>query len=106
MNVGVELVGSRPRPINFRLRLLGGEASLLRGQLLSTGAGSELVGLGGTPVGLDLGDVSQVSMLARLAAQLVEMAGLAAAYDEHHRDQKYENSNDHGDNGKRHCRPP
>jgi hypothetical protein len=78
MNIGVELVGSGPRPINFGLRLLGGEASLAGRQLLPAGAGSELVCLGGTPVGLDLGDISQGSMLARLASQLVAMVRLAA----------------------------
>jgi hypothetical protein len=106
MNIGVELVGPSPRPVNFGLRLLGREASLLRRQLLPASAGSKLVCLGGTPVGLDLGDISEVSMLARLASQLVAMLGLAAAYHVDHRDQKHEKSNDRGDDGERHWLPP
>jgi hypothetical protein len=106
MNIGVELVGPGPRPINLGLRLRGREAGLLGCQLLPAGASSKLVCLGGTPVGLDLGDVSQVSMLARLPSQLVAMLGLAAAYYVDHRDQKYEHSDDRGDDGENHCLPP
>jgi hypothetical protein len=106
MNIGVELVGSGPRPINFGLRLLGREASLLRRQLLPARAGSKLVCLGGTPIGLDLGDIGQVSVLARLASQLVAVVGPAPAYYIDPRDQKYEKSNDGDDNEKQHCLTP
>jgi len=106
MNIGVELVGSGPRPIDFGSSLLGREASLLRRQRLPAGTGSKLVRLGGTPVGLDLGDISQVSMLARLASQLVAMVGPAAPYYVDHRDQNYEKSKDPDDYGERHCLPP
>ncbi len=106
-NVRVEFVGSGPRPINLGLSLLGGETSLLRRQALPAGAGSKLVCLRGTPIGLDLGDISQVSMLACLASQLVAMLGLAAAGYVDHRNQNYEKSKDRGDNdGHRHGQTP
>ncbi len=79
MNVGVELVGSAPRPIDLGLSLLSREASLLRRQVHPAGAGGKLVCLGGAPVGLDLGDISQVSMLACLASQLIAMVRPTAA---------------------------
>jgi hypothetical protein len=79
MRVGIELVGSGPDFINLGLSLLGREASLLRGQPLPTGAGSKLICLSGTPVGLDLGDIGEVPMLVCFGSQLVAMLGLAAA---------------------------
>jgi hypothetical protein len=106
MNVGVELVGSGPRPINFGLSLQRLEASLLRRQRLPTGPGSKLVCLGGMPVGLDLGDVSQMPMLARLASQLVAMMGHAAPCHIERPDQNHEKSKDRGHDGERHCLPP
>jgi hypothetical protein len=99
-NVGIEFVGSDPRLIDLALSLRGRETSLLRRQLLAAGAGSKLVGLGGTPVGLDLGDISQGSMLACLTAQLLAMLGLAAPNDKDRPCHYYDN--DHGDDDDRH----
>jgi len=79
MNIGVELVGPGPRCVNLGLSLLGREASLLGRQLLPAGAGSELVCLRGTPVGLDLADIGQAAMLACETPQLVAVMRLAAA---------------------------
>ena len=106
MNVGVELIGSGPRAVDLGLSLRGREASLLRRQLIAASASSKLVGLGGTPVGFELGDISQVSMLACLRPQLLAMLGLAAAQHVNHRDQDYQNDNDHGDDDERHRQPP
>jgi hypothetical protein len=106
MDVGVKLVGSGPGLIHVGLSLRGREASLLRRQLLAAGAGSELIGLGGTPVSLELGDIRQVSMLACLVSQFLAMLGLAAAYDIDHRDQDHEKDNDRGDDDDRHFQRP
>jgi hypothetical protein len=77
-----------------------------RRQLLPAGVGSKLVGLGGTPVGLDLGNICQVSMLACLASQHVAMLRLAPAQDVGHRDRDDQHSNDRGNDGEQHWRPP
>jgi hypothetical protein len=106
MNVGVELVGPAPRLIDLGLSLRGREASLLRRQILAAGAGSKLVGLGSTLVRLDLGDISQVSMLACLATQFLAMLGLAALYDVDHRDQDHKKDNNRGDKDGPHWQPP
>jgi hypothetical protein len=103
LDVRVKLVGSSPRHINLGLSLLGREASLLRRQLLPPGAGGKFICLGGTPIGLDLGDISQVSMLACLAPQLVTMLRPTTAHYVDHCNQNDDNGNDDcSDDGERH----
>jgi len=106
VNVGVELVGSGPRCIDLGLSLLCREAGLLGRQVLPAGAGSKLVCLGGTPVGFDLGDIGEVSMLPCLASQVVAVLGLAAAHYVDHCGHGHEDGHDRGDDSERHWQPP
>lgn len=95
----------RGRRLGSASRRLRFESARPRGELAETpalrsGRGRQARQLGGTPVSLDLGDISQVSMLACFAPQLVAMLGLTAAYEVDRRDQDYAKGNDHGDDGK------